>query len=178
MPILKEDVDIVLGLLGAKGGEWRDRHAVFVVMQTRQMDEKMGTVLSIRTSYIPSNLLSIHPLRTLSKFIHSLYTSNTSLIPAKMVLLSVAIGGMLGLALASPFPEPNPEAQISLPPLIPSVPGFTDPISQTAPPGVVLQPPTPPLPSPPFTGSDLKPKKIGYFWTGAGDNKHAGMSSI
>ena len=95
---------------------------------------------------------------------------------AKMVLVPVAIGGMLGLALASPFPEANPEAQISLPPLIPSVPGFTDPIAQNAPPLPVLQVPTPPLASPPFQGSDIKPKKIGYFWTGAGDNQHKGIS--
>lgn len=165
-------------LLGARSGEWSDRHTVFVVMRMKQMDEKMGTVLSIRTSYIPSNLLSIHPPRTLSKLIHSLCTSTTNPLPAKMVLIPIAIGGMLGLALASPFPEPHPEAQISLPPLIPSVPGFTDPISQTAPPLIVLQAPTPPLASPPFTGSDLKPKKIGYFWTGAGDNQHAGTTSI
>lgn len=79
---------------------------------------------------------------------------------------------------ANPLPEANagPLAQLSLPPLIPSVPGFTDPIVQTAPPLPVLQVPTPPLASPPFTGSDLKPKKIGYFWTGAGDNQHAGTS--
>jgi selenium-binding protein 1 len=35
--------------------------------------------------------------------------------------------------------------------------------------------PAPPLPSFPFTGSDIKPKKIAYFWTGAGDNQHTGM---
>lgn len=92
-----------------------------------------------------------------------------------MVLVPVAIGGLLGLALASPFPEANPEAQISLPPLIPSVPGFTDPIAQNAPPLPVLQVPTPALESPPFQGSDIKPKKIGYFWTGAGDNQHKGI---
>lgn len=91
---------------------------------------------------------------------------------AKMVLLPVVLGGMLGLALASPLNDPP----ISIPTPVPSVPPFTDPIIQTAPPGIVLQPPTPALESPPFTPSDLKPKKIGYFWTGAGDNKHKGIS--
>lgn len=97
-----------------------------------------------------------------------------------MVFVPLAIGSILGLVLASPFPEPRPDAQlptlppISLPPLIPSVPGFTDPIVQNAPPLPVLQVPTPALESPPFTGSDIKPKKIGYFWTGAGDNQHKG----
>ncbi|KAF4637052.1 hypothetical protein G7Y89_g1019 [Cudoniella acicularis] len=75
---------------------------------------------------------------------------------------------------ASPVPDPDP--QLSLPPLIPSIPGFTDPIASTAPPLPVLQVPTPPLTSPPFTGSNIQPKKIGYFWTGAGDNEHADFS--
>jgi hypothetical protein len=63
---------------------------------------------------------------------------------------------------------------LSLPgPLIPEVPGVTDVLTNNAPPLPVLQVPTPPLDSPPFTVvKGLKPKKIGYFWTGAGDNKH------
>ncbi len=79
------------------------------------------------------------------------------------------------LAFGSPVPDPEP--QISLPPLIPSIPGVTDPIVSNAPPLPILQLPTPPLESPPFVGSNIKPKKVGYFWTGAGDNIHAGMSS-
>ena len=66
---------------------------------------------------------------------------------------------------------------LSLPPLIPSIPGVTEPLSNNAPPLPILQVPTPPLSSPPFTPSNIKPKKIGYFWTGAGDNKHAGMTN-
>lgn len=62
---------------------------------------------------------------------------------------------------------------LSLPPLIPSIPGVTEPLASNAPPLPVLQLPTPPLESPPFTPNDIKPKKIGYFWTGAGDNIHA-----
>lgn len=62
---------------------------------------------------------------------------------------------------------------ISLPPLIPSIPGVTEPLSTNAPPLPILQVPTPPLESPPFVGNqNLKPKKIGYFWTAAGDNNH------
>ncbi|EHK97563.1 hypothetical protein M7I_6678 [Glarea lozoyensis 74030] len=83
---------------------------------------------------------------------------------------------LLALALAltaftSPVPDPDP--QLSLPPLIPSIPGVTEPLTSNAPPLPILQLPTPPLPSPPFQGSDIKPKKIAYFWTGAGDNQHA-----
>lgn len=62
---------------------------------------------------------------------------------------------------------------LSLPPLIPFIPGVTEPLASNAPPLPILQLPTPPLPSPPFTPSDIKPKKIGYFWTAAGDNIHA-----
>ncbi|KAJ9138992.1 Selenium binding protein [Coniochaeta hoffmannii] len=61
---------------------------------------------------------------------------------------------------------------ISLPPLIPAIPGVTEPLASNAPPLPILQIPTPPLDSPPFTASDIKPKKIGYFWTGSGDNLH------
>lgn len=62
---------------------------------------------------------------------------------------------------------------ISLPPLIPAIPGVTEALPGLVPPLPILQVPTPPLPSPPFTGSDIKPKKIGYYWTAAGDNEHA-----
>lgn len=61
---------------------------------------------------------------------------------------------------------------LSLPPLIPAIPGVTEPLAENAPPLPILQVPTPPLDSPPFAVSNIKPKKIGYFWTGAGDNKH------
>ena len=62
---------------------------------------------------------------------------------------------------------------LSLPPLIPLIPGVTEPLSENAPLLPILQLPTPPLVSPPFTGNQsIKPKKIGYFWTGAGDNIH------
>lgn len=63
---------------------------------------------------------------------------------------------------------------LSLPPLIPSIPGVTDVLTNIAPPLPILQIPTPPLESPPFTPSDIKPKKIGYFWTGSADKKHKG----
>ncbi|KAL2009979.1 hypothetical protein VTN00DRAFT_5786 [Thermoascus crustaceus] len=61
---------------------------------------------------------------------------------------------------------------LSLPPLIPSIPGVTEPLASNAPPLPVLQVPTPPVDSPPFEPSDIKPKKIGYFWVGAGDKVH------
>lgn len=64
-------------------------------------------------------------------------------------------------------------AALSLPPLIPAIPGVTEPLTENAPPLPVLQVPTPPLDSPPFSANtSIKPKKIGYFWTGAGDKKH------
>ena len=93
---------------------------------------------------------------------------------------SLVLGYFFASALANPVPEaePDPNPQISLPPLIPSVPGFTDPLSSLVPPLPVLQVPTPAKESPPFVGSNIKPKKIGYFWTGAGDNQHAGIETV
>lgn len=64
---------------------------------------------------------------------------------------------------------------LSLPPLIPTIPGVTEPLTSNAPPLPILQVPTPPLESPPFESSDIKPKKIGYFWTGSADKFHKGM---
>ena len=61
---------------------------------------------------------------------------------------------------------------LSLPPLIPSIPGVTEPLVSIVPPLPILQAPLPPLDSPHFEVQDIKPKKIGYFWTGAGDNHH------
>ncbi|KAI9036179.1 uncharacterized protein KD926_002209 [Aspergillus affinis] len=61
---------------------------------------------------------------------------------------------------------------LSLPPLIPSIPGVTEPLNNLSPPLPILQVPTPALDSPPFTASEIKPKKIGYFWTGSGDREH------
>ncbi len=89
-----------------------------------------------------------------------------------MLLQYLALAYGAALTVGSPVPDPEP--QISLPPLIPSVPGVTDPIVSNAPPLPILQVPTPPLASGLFTGSNITPKKIGYFWTGAGDNEHAG----
>lgn len=94
-----------------------------------------------------------------------------------MTKFSLTFIALASAALGTPVPEPKPEPQISLPgSLIPSIPGVTDPIvSGLSVPLPVLQLPTPPLSSPSFVGSNLKPKKIGYFWTAAGDNEHAGM---
>lgn len=84
-----------------------------------------------------------------------------------MSLSKLAVLAGLGYTLALP--------QISIPgSLIPSIPGVTEPLSENNIPLPVLQLPTPPLDSPPFVGSNIKPKKIGYFWTGAGDNQHKG----
>jgi hypothetical protein len=80
----------------------------------------------------------------------------------------------VALLAASVLGTPVANPQLSLPPLIPSIPGVTDPIvSGASIPLPILQLPTPPLTSPPFIGSNIRPKKIGYFWTGAGDNEHA-----
>lgn len=83
-------------------------------------------------------------------------------------LLSSALAA--GLLVSSVHAKP---LDLSIPGgVIPSIPGVTEPLASLAPPLPILQVPTPPLDSPPFTPSTIKPKKIGYFWTGAGDNEH------
>ena len=93
------------------------------------------------------------------------------MVPAKLLLVAFT-----GIVAANPFTKrwakAKPKPQISLPPLIPSIPGVTEPLSSNAPSLPILQVPTPPLESPPYTPSNIKPKKIGFFWTAAGDNQH------
>jgi selenium-binding protein 1 len=105
-----------------------------------------------------------------------------------MPLSKLALG-LIWAVVASGAP-PN-KRQYSLPPLIPYIPGVTEVITENAPPLPILQLPTPgqyllstylkiladaeipALSSPPYNGSDIRPTKIGYFWTGAGDNHHS-----
>ena len=91
-----------------------------------------------------------------------------------LTLASALLGHLVAHVAGSPTNlQKKTPLGISLPPLIPSIPGVTEPLASNAPPLPILQLPTPPLESPPFTASNIKPKKIGYFWTGAGDNIHA-----
>lgn len=79
----------------------------------------------------------------------------------------IAVLGLIGSGASA-----NP-LDLTLPPLIPSIPGVTAPLASNAPPLPVLQIPTPPLDSPVHQVNEvIRPKKIGYFWTGAGDNIH------
>ena len=82
--------------------------------------------------------------------------------------LSLAL--LWAVVVASPHLNP----QVSLP-TIPSMPGVTVPLASAAPPGIILQPPTPALPDsdPNYTPSDIQAKKIGFFFASAGDNEHA-----
>ncbi|KAL4951180.1 hypothetical protein BDW69DRAFT_196680 [Aspergillus filifer] len=76
------------------------------------------------------------------------------------------------LAQLIPLASLGQSLSISLPPLIPHIPGVTQALNNIVPPLPILQVPTAAVDSPPFTASDIKPKKIGYFWTGAGDKQH------
>ncbi|KAF3181729.1 hypothetical protein TWF225_006965 [Orbilia oligospora] len=85
---------------------------------------------------------------------------------------------------ASPVPHPKPNP-LSIPgSLIPDisriiqVPGFNELLSTLAPPLPILRVPTPPVKSPPFTASSLKPKKLGYFWTGPGNIAYADFLAV
>ena len=82
--------------------------------------------------------------------------------------MAPVLSTLLTLAsVASAFP------QYTLPPLIPRIPGVTVPLSKNAPPLPILQPPTPPLPSPKHkVNSKLRPKKLGFVWTGTGQKEY------
>lgn len=87
----------------------------------------------------------------------------------------INVGGILNSVKTSPLlhKDKREPLDLSIPKgLIPSIPGVTEPLASNAPPLPVLQLPVPPVESEPFTPSDIRPKKIGYFWTGAGDNIH------
>lgn len=87
-----------------------------------------------------------------------------------MIFKKLCLAISVGVTVAWPSPEP----QVSIP-AIPSIPGVTEPLGTAAPPGIILQPPTPPLPDPDpnYTPSEIEPKKIGFFFAAAGDNEHA-----
>lgn len=127
-----------------------------------------GGDLYIRRCLIPSNLLP-HSISFASRLHpNPLDTLTLRITPHVMAATSIIFASLLAVALTSPVAVPDPNPQLSLP---------SQPINP--PEGLKLNPPilqlpTPPLASPPFQGSDIKPKKIGYFWTGAGDNQHAG----
>lgn len=129
-----------------------------------------GGDLYIRSCLIPSNLLLPHPISSAFRLHPNLLdTLNLRITQHVMAATSIIFASLLAVALTSPVAVPDPDPQLSLPPLLP-----VSPLPGGAPPLPILQVPTPALPSPPFQGSDIKPKKIGYFWTGAGDNQHAG----
>lgn len=110
---------------------------------------------------MPSNLL-----KAAQNHHHRLISSTNQLQSLSAIMsLSTAIGLLAwgGFVSAAPRPEANPEPQLSLPPLIPLIPGVTEPLTENAPPLPILQVPTPPLESPPWEGSEIKPKKIGIF---------------
>lgn len=88
-----------------------------------------------------------------------------------MISFALLIASGAFLAHASPL-------DLSLPPLIPDIEGVTVPLYNIVPPLPILQAPLPPVDSPPFTGSEIKPNKIGYFWTGAGDKMHKGKINL
>ncbi|KAF3932367.1 hypothetical protein ABW19_dt0201284 [Dactylella cylindrospora] len=86
---------------------------------------------------------------------------------------------LLGLHAVLSFTSPVPKADpLSIPPLIPAIPGVTDPLAGLAPPLPILRVPTPPIKSPPFTPSNIRPKKVGYFWTGPGNIAYADFLAV
>ncbi|KAG8411382.1 hypothetical protein J3458_015442 [Metarhizium acridum] len=89
-----------------------------------------------------------------------------------LLLAGVADFGLAGPVGGSRTAAKRDPLGLTLPPLIPAIPGVTEPLASNAPPLPILQVPTPPVDSPPFEVSNIQPKKIGHFWTGAGDNKH------
>lgn len=127
----------------------------------RQVYKKVSYSLKLALRLV-SSASRLHP--------NPLDTLNLRIVPHIMAATTIIFASLLAVAFSSPVAVPDPNPQVSLPPLLP--PGVIT--GNTDLPLPILQLPTPPLPSPPFQGSDIKPKKIGYFWTGAGDNQHAG----
>lgn len=76
----------------------------------------------------------------------------------------------VGLSLAAPAAE---KRQLSIEgSLIPKIGNVTDALQNILGDGIILQPPTPPVDAAPFPKSNIKPKKLAYFWTGSNDRKH------
>lgn len=84
-----------------------------------------------------------------------------------MTRSALALAALASVVLANPVPD------LSLPPLVPYIPGISELLYNVVPPLPILQAPLPPLPAPTIPSSDLKPKKVGYFWTGSADQRYA-----
>lgn len=108
------------------------------------------TIISLKSPHLPSAIMIF---------------SSVAIVLASQLVAKASASPAAGVSKRSPL-------GISLPPLIPAIPGVTEPLVDAIPPLPILQVPTPPLDSPPFETKDTKPKKIGYIWTGAGDNHH------
>ncbi|KAJ6263891.1 hypothetical protein Dda_0028 [Drechslerella dactyloides] len=92
--------------------------------------------------------------------------------------IALAVALRAASAFASPVPKPAAKAD-PLGPIIPKIPIITDPLADVISPEIpVLRVPTPPITSPPFSSSNLKPKKIGYFWTGPGNIDYADFLAV
>ncbi|KAK6330590.1 hypothetical protein TWF718_002789 [Orbilia javanica] len=98
------------------------------------------------------------------------------LTPLKAVFL-LALHAASTFASPVPNPKPNP---LSIPgSLIPKIDdSITNLLYNAIPSLPILRPPLPPIASPPFTSSSLKPKKLGYFWTGAGNIAYADFLAV
>lgn len=121
------------------------------------------------TSYILT-LPTLEPSLTIA---NSLAPPCHSFAPeAQLIMPALSKSAALLTGLLAPTVSANPLG-LSIPGgLIPAIPGVTEALGSIVPPLPILQAPTPALPSEPFSGSDIKPKKIGYFWTGSGDDQH------
>lgn len=124
-----------------------------------------------------------HPLAAVLKVVQRChhYCPSSSLLPLYTVLYDTMLRPsfaalcstlLVTIAFAAPAHEEQ-KRQLSLPgSLIPKLGNLTDPLATNAPPLPILQLPTPPIDAAPFKASNTKPKKLGYFWTGAEDRKH------
>ncbi|OBT97007.1 hypothetical protein VE01_04917 [Pseudogymnoascus verrucosus] len=84
-----------------------------------------------------------------------------------MARAALALAALASVAFANPVPD------LSLPPLIPYISGISELLYQVVPPTPILQAPLPPIPAAKIPSSNLKPKKVGYFWTGSADQRYA-----
>lgn len=84
-----------------------------------------------------------------------------------MTRSALALAALASLVIANPVPD------LSLPPLVPYVSGISELLYQVVPPLPILQAPLPPIPAAKIPSSNIKPKKVGYFWTGSADQRYA-----
>src|SRR5687768_1878888 len=121
-------------------------------LDTRVLRAKQSMIVQPLSIYKEPKLSQSPSIRKPAQLYHQSFTIElvSTVKMAPLVLLTTLLA-----SLAAASPAKISKRGLSLPPLIPAIPGVTEPLNDLAPPLPILQVPTPPLDSPPFAVENI-----------------------